>query len=51
MAGDDFPNINHDFQGSGEQGLVVIKFTQILGVTKCVPYEQYGAPMSKVADC
>ena len=27
--GDDFPEINHDSQGSGEQGSVVIKFTQI----------------------
>ena len=27
--GDDFPEINHDSQGSGEQRSVVIKFTQI----------------------
>ena len=26
---DDSPNPNYDFQGSGEQGLVVMKFTQI----------------------
>ena len=30
--GDDFPKINHDFQGSGEQGSVVIKFTQIIAI-------------------
>ena len=29
IKGDDFPNINHDFQGSGEQGSLVIKFTHI----------------------
>ena len=27
------PLINHDFQGSGEQGLVVMKFTQINTMT------------------
>ena len=27
--GDDSPEINHDSQGSGEQGSVMMKFTQI----------------------
>jgi len=27
--GDDFPYKNHDFQASGEQGSVVMKFTQM----------------------
>ena len=29
IKGHDFPYINHDFQGSGDQGSVVMKFTQI----------------------
>ena len=31
--GDDFPEINHDFQGSGEQASVVMKFTQMVDLT------------------
>ena len=30
MKGHDFPKINNDFQGSGDQGSVVMKFTQLM---------------------
>ena len=43
VKGDDFPKKSYDSQGSGEQGSVVMKFTQTYGAL----FEAAARPLSK----